>query len=499
VTDRDPKERAPRGRLVRGRPLGPALAAVCTVVAILALVDIAIKSAIDLNPGWDGLAYHLPFAAIRGGLAIPYDMRDGLWPRFEGFPPLPELAQGLLWRLTGSVNATGVVNVIAFGVFLAYCHKVLRAPFWLAALISLTAPLVLIHTTVGYVDLFGNTFLAIGVSSCLYAYLYGERPQRAVTVGGLAALAAAAWCKFQLVPIVAVMFVLLAVVVLQSTALDRFSRRQAASIILIFATLAVAPYAKNAAMYGNPFWPERVPIAGALFPYVQDGSTAGAATGRPSSLVGAPQAQVFVESLFEIDVPTSNNPRWLLDQGLPGDGLRMGGFWGLGALMYLLVAFGLLIACRRRQGVIASIAGIGLLCLVAVLPQSNELRYYIFIPLTWAAAIGMMYPLLRDGFPRASIGILVLVLMLFGYMVSENLVYYKIKKVDYYDAAVASGAADWWPKLQQGRTYCVVNMLYKGFMITGPTMSEYSIVDRSEVALCPSGTILVTAAGIQGP
>ncbi len=506
MTDGDARPEAPRSRVIRGRPLRPALilTAACLAVATLALLDLAIKSAIDFNPGWDGLAYHLPFAALRGGLSIPYDMNDSVRPYFEGFPPLPELVQGLLWRLSGSVNATGVVNFIAFGLFLIYCHKVLLAPFWLVALVSLTAPLVLIHTTVGYVDLFGNAFLAIGVCSCLYAYLFPDRPSRAVVVGGLAALAAAAWSKSLLVPVVGVMFILFAVVVLRSTASHRFSRRQAAAILLVFATVAAAPYAKNMAVYGNPLWPTRVPIIGTLFPYVIDGVTAGAAQYRPASLKDSPQAQVFALSLFEINVPTSyaNRPRWNYDQSSapPGSaGFRMGGFWGLGVIVYLLIALGLLMGCRRRRGAVASIAGLGLLGFVAMLPQSNELRYYMFLPLTWAATIGMLFPQVRDRFPRASLGLLVLVLALFGYMVSDTLVYYQVQKVDYRDATVAWGASYWWPQLQQGRTYCVADMAMEAIsiMMTGPTMSEYSIVSRSKASLCPAGTIVLTMADYQ--
>src|SRR4029077_9687102 len=146
--------------------------------------------------------YHLPYAALRGGVAVPFNMNDTVRAQFDGFPPLPELVQGVLWRITGSVNATGVVNFIAFAVFLAYAHKVLRAPFWLVALISLTAPLVLIHTSVDYVDLFANAWLAIGLASCLYFFLFPDRPSRAVFIGGGAALVAAAWSKYLLVPVV---------------------------------------------------------------------------------------------------------------------------------------------------------------------------------------------------------------------------------------------------------------------------------------------------------
>jgi hypothetical protein len=493
---------------VRSRLLSPAflLTELCRALAVVALVDLAVRSAILLDPfGYDSFFYHLPWAAVRGGVPIPYDMNDTVRAQFNAFPPLPELVQGVLWRITGSVNATGVVNFIAFAVFLAYAHKVLRAPFWLVALISLTAPLVLIHTSVDYVDLFGNAWLAIGISSILFAYLFPERRSRAVVIGGLAGLTLAAWSKYILVPIVIVAFVLLAVMVLRSAAAFRFSRRQAAAVILVFAVLASAPYVKNLAVYGNPFWPLRVPFVGSLFPYTGDplAAQAGNPLGRPPQLKDAPQIQVFAESLFETRNPLryADRPRWILDQFQwpPANAHRMGGFWGLGTAIFMVLSAAMMIAYRRRAGIIATVSGLALLCFVGVLPQSNELRYFMFIPLTWAASIGMLFKPIQTRFPRVAVGILALVLVLFGYIVSETWQYYQVAALDNRAAAKVWGADKYWPLLKPGETYCAVHMYPLGFLLTGPTLSEFSIIDRSKASLCPPGTIIITQQGIQGP
>lgn len=468
----------------------------CTAVAIVALLDLAVRSAIVLDPfGYDSFWYHLPFAAARAGVPISYDMSDTVRQQFNAFPPLPELLQGLLWKVTGSVNATGTVNFIAFGGFLIYAHKVFRAPFWLVGLISLTAPMVLIHTTVDYVDLFSNAFVAIGVGSCLFAYLFPESRSRNVVIGALAALTLAAWSKYTVVPLVVVLFIVLTVMVVSSPAAYQFSRRQAAVLILVFAAVSAAPYAKNLVVYGNPMWPIRVPIVGAIFPSLVDPAGSGTESDRPPQLRGAPQALVFVESLFEAQNPLRyvDRPRWALDQFSPMTAAhRMGGFWGLGVAVYLAVTAGLLVWYRRRAGIIASLAFLGLLGFVAILPQSNELRYFQFIPLSWAAAIGMVYPQFRVAHPRATSGLLMLVLVLFGYIVSENLAYFYASPQDNRAAAILWGADKWWPLLKPGKTYCVVGMPPAiAFLMTGPTLTEYSIVDRSVASLCPTGTTVV--------
>ena len=482
------------------------LTELCRALAIVALAVLAVRSAVLLDPfGYDTFFYHLPYAAVWGGLGVPYDMNDTVRAQFDGFPPLPELVQGLLWRITGSVNATGVVNFLAFAAFLAFAHKVLRAPFWLVALISLTAPMVLIHTSVDYVDLFGNAWLAIGVSSILFAFMFPERRSRALVIGALAGLTLAAWSKYILVPIVIVAFVLVAVMVLRSTASFRFSRRQAAAVLLVFAVLASAPYLKNLAVYGNPFWPLRAPVVGSLFPYVADplALPEGHPIDRPPQLKDAPQLQVFVESLFETRNPLryTDRPRWILDQFQwpPATAHRMGGFWGIGTAIFLVLTASMLIAYRRRAGIIATLSGLAFLCFVGVLPQSNELRYFMFIPLTWAATIGMLFKPIQIRFPRAAVGILALVLVLFGYIVSENWRYYEPLPIGIRGGAVLWGADKYWPLMKPGVTYCAVHMAPLGFLLTGPTLSEFSIVDRSKESLCPHGTIVITFEGIQGP
>lgn len=477
-----------------------ALSLTCALVALLALADLAVRAAVRLETRWDTFMYHLPFAALRGGLSIPYDMNDTMKPLYEGFPTLPYVFEGALWRLTGSVNATGVVCYLAFSVFLIYCHVALRARFWLVALIALTAPLVVIHTTVSYVDLFGNSLLAIGVSSCLYLYLFPERPSRAVLLGGLAGLAGAAWSKYQLVPIVALMFFFLAVVVVSRPRTHGFSRMNAAALLLAAATVAALPYGKNLALYGNPFWPVRMPVLPEMFPYTRDVIADAAAAQRPPPLKDYAQFNLFINSLFEINHPTHYDyrPRWIIDQGNAYLAFRMGGFWVTGVITYLAATIAMLILYKRRVGIVASLALVGTLVFVAFLPQSHELRYYMFIPLTWAATIGMLFPHFRATWPRAAPVFLLVALGLFLHMASENQAHYQISKTDYVDAARDWGASRWWPLLQRGQEYCAVDMLPIGILLTGPTMSEYSIADRTKEALCPDGSFIMTNEGIRG-
>ena len=469
-----------------------ALIILCSIIMILVLTILAIRAVVRLEPRWDTVAYHLPFSALRGGLGVPYVMNETMQNRFQGFPFLPHLLQGILWRITGSINATGVVNYLAFVLFIGYCHVVLRAGFWLVAMISLTAPLVLIHTTVSYVDLFGNSLLAIGLSSCLYIYLFPERSQRIVLLCGLGGLIGAAWSKYLLVPVVGLVWCLFVLVCLVARRPAMVRRRQTLLLLLAVLFLISAPYIKNFVEYKNPFWPIHVPVMTKMFPASERSDSP--SNIRPAALNDLSPFMLFTHSILEINHPDhyDKRPRWIIDQGNADIAFRMGGFWNVGVVIYLSISVSMLLVYWRKAGIIPAICLVGILSFVAILPQSHELRYYLFIPLCWAAAIGMMFDRVKKKTPLVAISLLMISMVLFGYMVSENRVHYRIENIGYEKIAQVWKADTWWPKFRQGETYCAVGMVPMSFLLTGPTMHEFTIIDRSNEESCPSGSIVVT-------
>src|SRR6476620_9974171 len=104
--------------------------AVLESIAILltsaALAVLAVRAVVRLELRYDTFYYHLPFAARRAGVPIHYELSDKLRDFYNGYPPLADFVQGIFWRVTGSINATGVVNYLAFILFLYFCHRKLR-------------------------------------------------------------------------------------------------------------------------------------------------------------------------------------------------------------------------------------------------------------------------------------------------------------------------------------------------------------------------------------
>jgi hypothetical protein len=465
----------------------------CAALLVVCLVVLAIRAALRLEGRWDTFMYHLPFAAIYGGVDIPYEINDRLELALQGFPPLVHTVQGLLWRLSGSVNATGVVNYLAFIAYLAICQRKFKTPFYLLAAIAMTAPLVLIHLTVSYVDLFGNSWLAVGLLSLFYAYYFDRTSDRSILCIGLLGLVAAAYCKFQLVPVVAVLLVLYFAVYRPVNFRRDPVHRQVLLWIVAASLVAAVPYIKNWAEFGNPFWPVRVPVFTAQFPFSQKFMDESLISNSPPPLLSSSQSTKFFHSLFEIGHPHEyeHRHRWIIDQGNAWIAFRAGGFWNVSVVTYLLLASVVSIWIRPRKGLVVSLTGLGLLLLLSTFPQSHELRYYLFIPLAWAGVIASIYPEVRRKSPLPALAVLLIVVGLFIHVNLINLPYYRLERIGFADVAHSWGVDRYWPHMRGGVQYCVVDMVPMGMMFTGPTMTEFQVVDRTTREYCPEGSVVI--------
>jgi hypothetical protein len=454
-------------------------------IALGAMVLLGVRAALRLELRWDTFCYHLPFAARRGGLNVPYDFLPYMQACYQGFPPLPEFVQGLLWRLTGSINATGVANYLALLLFLYFAWRQLGARLWIATLLCLTAPLVLIHAASSYVDLFSNAFLAIGVTAFLAMLLFDRWLDRKLLVWALAGLAAAAWSKYSTLPMVLLLF---------AGFLGVYARRARGLLRWVWAALLVAliPSVKNIVLYHNPTWPGGIPALAKFVPSLSD--TGGMrALQSPPPLKNASQPVLFLHSLFEIGHPTSypDRERWNIDQGNAWIAYRSGGFWVVGVITAALAAILLGFLSTPALGFTVA-AAIGILWgVTSVLPQSHELRYFQFLPLSTAGLVAMLIPRVRTRYPATVLVISCLILGEFVYIARVNRKYYRVEKMDYAKAAQVLGSAKIWPSLERGKTYCAVGFAPIGFMLTGPTMHEYRIVDRPDEVLCPANTTVL--------
>jgi hypothetical protein len=469
----------------------PTVTTVLSVIVGVSLFFLAVRSYTRLELRWDAWQYHVAYAARAGHLNLPFHMDEQLAARFDGYPPLAHFLEGVLWRITGSVNATGTINIIGLGAFLFVCHRLLRAPVYIVGLIALTTPLVIIHAATNYIDLFSNAFLATALVVLIHVYLFRRQEEPVLLVVGLGAAVVASWSKLPLVPLAAAVFVLYLFVYrmweepLQTRNLRWFGALGA---------VAAFPFVRNLVVHGNPLWPSRVPFfRGDAVP--QGGRVLlKHAIQKPPPLAHASQPEVFFRSLFEIGHPWhyADRPRWTLDQGGGQLAYRSGGFWFVGVVVFLAVMIALLWFYAGRRGRVVIAATVVTLVAVAFLPQSHVLRYYLFIPLVWAGVIGMLFPRLRRFDPVLALGLCVVMLAMFWSMFRANQSYFRVEHVDYVDAASYWGSTHVWPYLKPGVVYCDVRdqgRPPRSLTLTGPTMHEFTIYVRPTVAACPPGSV----------
>jgi len=331
----------------------------------------------DASLAWDSWYYHLPFAARLVGLvpASKFGFHAANEARYAGFALLGELLQGVLWRVSGRAESANLVAFASVPLFAWFLQRRWSVPFALTVLALLAVPLVQTHAPSAYVDLPGNAAVSVLVVLVIDVYA-ADLPVRTVDIAlALFASAIAANIKPLLQPIVGLGLAALLVRVLigarDATSGPR-ARRQAIAMVLAVPLILFTPL-KNALLHHNPFYPigvHALGLAGPEEPY----------TSSPEWLANTARPLRFACSLLELGARPFEDPhRWTVDQWMPADarGYRMGGFFGAYVVLSLAALGYRLARDRSRFARVAGLVFVVFTALVACLPQSHELRYYL--------------------------------------------------------------------------------------------------------------------------
>ena len=354
-----------------------ALDALFGVVALLVLLPMLGAALHDMSRAWDVGYYHLPFAARLGGIVgrDEYVFHRMNQARYDGFPLLGELLQGLCWKLTGrpeTVNVPAFLSVPAFAWFLKRRYEV---PLRLGIVGLLAIPLVHVHATSAYVDLPANVAAAVCVLLAIEVWSKTAAPSHGAIGLAITAAAISANIKFQTHPIlvVALFAIGVRVVVAQRQGVAE-AKWQALALFLSLPIVFGTPL-RNLWVFHNPFYPVELRFFGHVLPGADTPYSS-----SPAWLEAAPRPIRFVASLLELRIrPFSSRRRWTVDQWMDDDdGSRVGGFFN--AYVVALVVLLTIHVVRRsnERRVRAFGAGFAILTAVtSVLPQSHELRYYL--------------------------------------------------------------------------------------------------------------------------
>lgn len=372
------------------------------LAAVIVFGSIFLKAIIDIDTNYDTWWYHLPFAARIWGI-IPSEMylaEDRIEYRFEGFPLVANFLQGLLWRITQRVQSANLVCFGSLTLYLYFLKSYCRIPLYLSAIALLTIPTVITHVTTCFVDLPGNVSFSILLMMTYLLYLKQELPTKKDLLIICLAAAAAVNIKPQLQILT---FLLLGVTVsrivwLHFKLTPDFKRWlfKAVPISLIASLLIFATPVKNIVLYGNPFYPIKVQVAGVVLNHKLN----------PATYQEGSRPQKWLQSVLEINTP----PWWSSDQWNGGDNRYMdrgGGFFGAYVVFNLILLLFFLVreilerkrqkpavsdrvsppnnnlelfkqTNLPRQSTIAIIFLVAMSVIPANFPQSHELRYFMF-------------------------------------------------------------------------------------------------------------------------
>jgi hypothetical protein len=355
--------------------------------ALILVSALFLKSLIFVDQSGDTWMYHLPFAARFWGLITEehYLFEYEREHIYQGFPLLANMVQGFFWKLFGLYNPQGVnlASFLSLVVYLVFLKTHLKIPFYLSALALLAVPLLHIAATAGYVDLFGNVWFSIAIILTYLFYVRREslNPRNFLLL--VLSAAGAANTKFLLVPPLILVLGLASLRILVWVWQTFKARWQA--LVVAIAAMAVsslmifATEVKNTIVFGNPFYPLRVAIAGITLNH----------TIVPSADYIAPELktmfplQRWVFSLLEIGAFNRQRPwPWTIAMDfvpLEDKTFGMGGYLGIYVVLNVALFIFLswqMIKQKETKGAIITV--LLMTIITPFLSFSYQLRYYFY-------------------------------------------------------------------------------------------------------------------------
>jgi len=376
---------------------------VLVVAATFFALSILLKAVFDFETQWDGLWYHLPFAARLLGIVPESSLQFslGLQYRYAGFPLLGEYLQGLAWYVTGRPESANLVAFLSLAAYVVFLKRYFKVPLYLAVLALLAIPAVHFHASTCYVDLIGNVAVAT-LLMIVFAIFIGRRAPTIMDLFvSIILVAVAINTKFMLAPMAVLGLALLVLKIVFPTLLAPGAvfenRAKWLALLALLLPLVFFTPLKNIWLHGNPVFPMQINVAGFELP--------GAEQTRddlsPVQLREMPRSQRWLVSVLELSPGShdkdsrSNRPDhwrggplvqtlWSHDQytgGFNQPDMWMGGTFGAYILFNLLfLGFMSWRIWSPEVGI-----GIGLFALVSLVtslsPESHIIRYYMYWPI----------------------------------------------------------------------------------------------------------------------
>jgi hypothetical protein len=359
---------------------------ILAIPVLFLLAAILPKAWMDLDTAWDSLAYHLPFAGLHAGIlsASEYRLSQFMTERYNGFPALPELIEGALWRATSHIQAANLIGWAGLLPLVGMLKKVFRVPLTYSLVALLSIPVVLFQSTSSYIDLFSNCWMASMLLLILAAILYPERFSITRLIGIFACFAVVLNSKLQLEPVALAAlgvflvllwtsrrrYALLSVFIENGGMWHKFG---VSAALAAFLALGFANAVKNWVEFRNPIYP--LPIVGGKI--IAPGEVAA----KPDYLARSSQGFRWLLSTVEYKSFEGRRPLWTNGQGdvtADSPALFMGGDFGALVLFNILWLGFLQSKVKGRLGWAPCWFMGALTVVTAFMPGSPQSRYYMY-------------------------------------------------------------------------------------------------------------------------
>jgi hypothetical protein len=372
-------------------------------LACLLLLGVVVLSFTRPLIPWDSWAYHFPFSAQLLNInqyAQSFGLEKSLQVRYEGFPLIAEFLQGILWKFTGSLSSTALLNSISLCLFVWCAHRFGKANLTILVFGILSIPMIAIHATSTYIDL----FFGIGVAfQYLFAIIIYKEIER---IDSVAPLKIWGWCYVisafvlgntkmwgPILSLAISAFLFIAIVFNQKIRVNKNILRNTIFVLAIASVLSCSTLIKNALVHSNPIYPIafKVPILNLQLsgPEIEYKNTPGYA--EQYGVLSRPF--YFLTSITEYDWAIRGvTPYYNVDMGSfekPKNyaAARTGGWWGLNIVISisLLAALCLLPKATKSNRHPISFFPLTLFIFItgitSFMPQSHELRYFLYWPI----------------------------------------------------------------------------------------------------------------------
>jgi hypothetical protein len=432
---------------------------------------------------WDFLCYHLP-AALRNFHLTTFNPGHRLTEVIAGFPPVPHLVEGFLIYSTGKVKAANAIGFLSLGVLLLFFYSATRSSkktMW-ALFLLLSVPLVTVHLTSPFVDLWSSVWMGLAV---YYGILILRNPFRWSTslLFGLFSFIAS-MSKMQNWPILGSLGIFMLVVwvwrlwveLKQVTPVSRdeiVSHRKMGLLLIVVGMLVVIWPIRNWILYHNPTHPWAPPLIKRFVPpeqymIVTDVQSKNVLDSTPKYLWNTPQSFKFLVSVFELGRLANPKLHYRHDMWNGGPEFihhRMGGWgiWLVGFLIFWIFRWARRVGRESRTTLLA----MGFLFIsVSVIPQSHELRYWLFFPIALILClVDFDFDFLKGHQRSASVLFLITLLSVFGNI--------KLRPQNVYDVAPPA-AQEFWRQADTDKTYDI-NSPPNEIFWSGPDFNTFKI------------------------